>query len=381
MPRRFDPENLIFRYPEGASEEEKETMRKEAEPKVDAIKEMLYADFEMEKEPWQEQMIKEVSEKTMEFFKQELGLQVRSIEAENVHILDVESMGQELQIETERFMMGEAHLGKDIILSSDILKSPYPKLEFLETLIHEHVHNEEFVKMAKISLLKGLGEDMEIVAPERKGMTILKRDTYPPEFRFLAIDEGVTEIMAKKIFHFIVQNNPKYQRELDKKFSKIDEKVGREELFATWGIRAYDIDDVEVKEEKNGRKEYTWHWTFSYPAEQDLISFIVIEISKAKPEKYRNPDEAFNLFLRAQYRGELSPLGKEIDSTFGKGTFRLISAIPTWRGQDNLIARNALQFLRLPPEKRDPKLAEKYIFGPYKDDFRKYLSKQKLRKK
>lgn len=378
MPRRSGPENLVFRYPDGASEDKKQEIRRETfEAKgSDGVHEMFCADFEVEKEPWQEDMIKEVNEKMVKFFRDELDLEIEPFNFEDIHILDIERIKAELGLEGEALARGRYSFLHGVVINWD---RSLNRLKFLNVLIHELSHRGEFKKIAEVTLSEEFGENAgkKDLAVERGGMAILKRNKYPVEFRFVAIEEGVTEITTKCILHSVVKDNPKYQKELDEKFAKLDEKISRKELFRIWGLMAYDINDVDITKSDDGLKKiYEWSQKGVYLAEQDLISFIVSKIAADKPKTYQSPYEVMSLFFRAQFRGELLPLAKEVDGVFGKGTFRLLSSIPAVY-PINHIAKNALQFLKLPSEKRDPELAKKYIFGPNEDDFEKYLKKQK----
>jgi len=376
---------MVFRYPNNATEERKKAIRTEGlhdwneDLDSNIIPELKN---EKNKEPWQEKAIDDINVEIRKYFHDELDLNVDGIDSEHVHIFEPNDMTAVMQGLKRRITgpIQATAFRKHIIMTSELNKPNLKKLQFTKVLIHEALHTQEFQKIADASIETGVGS-LEVVSAERKGLGISGK-TIPPQWRFEGIGEGLVELMSKKILHSIVSNNEEYEEELNRKFSSIDQKVGRDAAFKHFGLRTYDLEDVEVL---NEGKEYKWTEVGTYFYEQSLVLFIATRLSKAKPEKYKTIDEALKLFLRGLYRGELLPLGKEIDAVFGKGTFRLLSSIPGYRGTGggiNGIAKNAQKFLNLPTEERNPEIARKYIFGSAnEEDFEKYLKARNRREK
>lgn len=376
MPEQPIPENIVFRYPKSASEKRKAEIKAEG---LDDLKRGLdipklpELQREIPFEEWQKEILTKVNELVADFFRSEIGLNIGTIDLSHIHILKPEDLSSALKIPANR-ARGAQRAGH-IFLSSDLNKADFPKVEFSKVLIHEILHSKIFLKIAEIIVTK-YWQQVKVVAPERQGLTILKRKEYPPQHHFSGVDEGLTEILRKKIYHHLINEVPSLKEEQEQKFAPIDTKISRDELFKVRGINSYDIEDIKV--ERDGQDtHYEWKEKGAYLAEQDLIQFVSSGIARANHAKYKNPSQAINLFFKAQYKGELSPLIKAIDRTFGKGSSRVIAAVMPWHeGGQNPQARNAIQFLRLPPSRRDPNIAMQYLFDGHSDDFSKWLKSQ-----
>lgn len=387
MPKELIPENIVFRYPEDASDEDKKKIREEGlemQGELD-LKEFPELNSEVEKEEWQQEIIEKVNREIVKYFKEELDLSVEPFKSKNIHILPPEKL-LEMMSKLGREDMPQEFRGtafkNNILLSSDLNSDPHPKFEFTRVLIHEYLHKGAFRKYARMPIGPSW-MNMEGVMPEREGLANVKRGTYPLKWRFKAIDEGLTELLAKKILHNVVDGNEMFREELNKRFTKVDKKISRDRLFETWGVNAYDIEDLETI--RDGEDTiFEWTRVGVYKDEQDLIMLLAREIKNAHPEKYKNIDECIMTFLKAQNRGELLPMSKDIDTTFGKGTFRLLASIRTMYNNEgrNDIARNAITYLRLPPERRRLEDAKQYIFGEYyADEYEKYLAQRNQEEK
>jgi len=374
------PENLVFRYPKGASDERKQEIQEEAldhSSKEFNLEEFPELRKELKKEPWQMDVIDKVDEKIREYFRDKLDLDLLKIKPENIHILepsDLNAIAGTLEGEEVEGAAAFAHQ-EHIFLPSTLNKSNLPKIDFTDILIHEYLHTRGFRKIAEVSFEQD-SEQEKVVASERQGFSFLNKGQHPPEFYFKALDEGVNARLTTEIFYSILTDDPYYKEEIDAKFSKFDSKISRDEIFKILGVRAYSVEDVDVEKNKDGIG-YNWTITDSYAYEQELIDFLCHKIVENKPEKFKNADQVLNLFFRASCRGELLPIAKEIDSVFGKGTFRLLAAIPTAERlpEPNIIVENVFRFLNLPAEQRDPEFARKFIFTQSPKEFEKYLKK------
>jgi hypothetical protein len=368
-------ENVVFRYPEGSSEQRKKEIRDEVhEDTGDEFKEYPnLSQIEIAKDGWRKEIIVKTNAVVNEYVKEELGLELEELPESRIHMLKPDDFPEVLDV--SRYSRGVQRKGH-VFISSEIMREEEPKLEFAKILIHEVLHTKIFQKFSEIPVTNGL-HTIKVVAPEREGMSSVKRNRYPIERNFEGISEGLTQLLTKKIFHRLVNSDPYFREELTAKFRNIERKITRQELFSQLGADAYDTEDVEVKR-LGDRTEYAWTQRGAYHAEQDLVKFICEKISGEKPKKYASPNSVLALFSKAEMKGDLLTIGREIDQVFGKGSYRLIASVPAWHEEgNNTYAINAIRFLNLPQEKRDPKIAQHYIFGRKQDEFEKYLRRSR----
>lgn len=317
------PENIRIRYSKGFSEQKKQYVESE-------VWEDLSTEIDLEKGPelknerekteWQKKAIQDASREIRLYFKEELDSDVPEIDIDKVHILKPYDFwkvckGLKRDIPEGSEMVGSGF--KDhIFLSTAYERQEAPQVRFIKTLIHEALHQRVFKKMAEVDV-----HGMKVVGPEREGLTVLQKGKYSFRWDFQAIDEGLTEMVSKQIFHRLVKANPKYEDAVDELFASADEKIDRDELFSMWGANMYDVRDCKITPTEGGDSKYEWKIGGTYLDEQFLIRDMATDISRADPEKYPSSDDALKLFLNAQYRGELLPLAKAIDKRFGKGLF------------------------------------------------------------
>lgn len=73
-------------------------------------------------------------------------------------------------------------------------------------------------------------------------------------------------------------------------------------------------------------KDYVYH---SYFKQRQVLQFVLDEILKLFPEKYKNQEQVFLEFSKAAYTGRVLPLSDIVNETFGKGGFRLLGMMKT----------------------------------------------------
>lgn len=65
--------------------------------------------------------------------------------------------------------------------------------------------------------------------------------------------------------------------------------------------------------------------TFGYRNERIVLNYIIDKILESHPEEFPDRDAVFDLFLRAHFQGDLKPLAKAIERTFGSDALRNIA--------------------------------------------------------
>lgn len=380
MKERFSgiPENVRIHYSRDVSDSRKREIESEVQrdlaAEIDPTK-VPEIKNECEKQAWQGKAIADAGFEIKSFFSQALDLDIPEIDPDKVHVLKAPDLQQVCRrLKMPKVEAQGACFRGAILLSADYENHRSPRTGFIRTLIHEALHQRAFKKMAEMDF-RGTG----VVAEGRTGLSMREeKQGLVNEWSFVALDEGLTAFLEKTIFHNLLTNNPAYTELADELFAKVDKKIDRKTLFSFMGMNSYDVADCEVAK-REGKETYNWEISGAYLDEQELIFQVAGNILKADPGKYKDFDDVLGLFLRAQYRGEMSPLAKAVDKTFGRGSFLLLAAIPRVHNPEgvNPIVRNVRKFLGLPLDKRDPELARKYIFGGDSPMYLRYLKARK----
>jgi len=77
-----------------------------------------------------------------------------------------------------------------------------------------------------------------------------------------------------------------------------------------------------------GKEKGDWK-AVSYSSQRDVLNYVCAEIQKQFPQQFKNPDEVYNLFLRAHFTGRLLLIARLVEKTFGEGSFRLLGNMGT----------------------------------------------------
>ena len=62
----------------------------------------------------------------------------------------------------------------------------------------------------------------------------------------------------------------------------------------------------------------------SYPRQRAILSFVVSEIQEEFSKKYKANEDVSLEFLKAFFTGYLLPIARLVETTFGKGSFRVL---------------------------------------------------------
>jgi hypothetical protein len=79
-------------------------------------------------------------------------------------------------------------------------------------------------------------------------------------------------------------------------------------------------EDEQKEKFKNGKG-------FGYPRQREILKTLIDKIYGKNPGKFKNKDEVFDLFAEGAVTGNILPLGRVIEKTFGKKTLRKIGEL------------------------------------------------------
>lgn len=192
------------------------------------------------------------------------------------------------------------------------------KLKFMRIVLHEMLH---FKSYNAWQAAEGAS-----ATSYRVGLVIHKigeRGQY-----FNNLNEAVTEELAKRLFGGIA-DHPIFEQER-RQTKKI---IGRTERIETEGRDFIPKDDIvyarreggktwkeKLKDFFTGKKEF--FFTFSYGRERAVLNALIDKLFEKNQDKFKEREEVFNLFVTGYMTGNIMPLGRLIEKTFGKGTLR-----------------------------------------------------------
>ncbi len=194
------------------------------------------------------------------------------------------------------------------------------KLTVFKMVVHELVHMKSYNAM---QLKRGFDDDT-LVTDYRSGLETLARDIDVDDHYFKLINEAVTESLAIEIFHQ-AKTNPMFAPDLS------------DSTNITHSLPAHDVyqnpDTYYVKEERTypdgqeGNEDLvmTHKTVFGHGYGEERMSLnILIDKIMDHHSEYKDRQEVFDLFAQAVLQGNMMPLARVIEGTFGRGTFRIL---------------------------------------------------------
>ena len=243
-----------------------------------------------------------------------VGVESYDIPYENYHIIPSELFNG---IESSRAIASSNHRRQGMLFNSEYSrKNP---LNFGIAAFHETLHLKSHFSIQ-------VNEDGKriIVAPYRTGVEVssfLKNpDKGDYHVHFAGLHEAIVAEAEKRCVSKLLAL-PEFEKErewlssdlaLERK-KKIAEKKGVSQEEIIW-VGEKNEADCEI---------------VSYPILRDVLNYVCAEIQKEFPDKYENDDEVFKAFLKAHFTGQLLPIARLVEKTFGEGSFRLLGNMGT----------------------------------------------------
>ncbi len=200
----------------------------------------------------------------------------------------------------EEFSRGEHGTGAHSTKEGSILADRNASdIDFAKTIFHEITHMKSY---SAIQFVPGEG-----FKTYRSGLEVVSRD-------------------GKKVYFFDLQEA--IVSTLEKKF--YDEAVSKSELFQ---------DEAEAL--KREQKEPG----FFRAEEREKLDALIEQLWEKNQDTFSGKEEILDLFIRAHVTGNLLPVGRLVEKTFGKGSFRKIG--------ENILEDNRPSSLQAQEEHRE----------------------------
>jgi hypothetical protein len=294
--RNSSAQRVVGNIPEA---EKKQILRDMGERFNDQTFEDL-KDKEREKRSEELQIIGLANEVTNEV-RRKYGLEDIDIPSDNIHVIDQEAWPPEEKGRAFHNSMFQAVL----------LREEQAKTVFLETVFHEMIHFKSYNALQVSS-----GENPEL-DEYRLGLIIHTRDG--KEKNFTNLNEAVTEEVTKRYVPKLF-NNPIFAEELEQTRLVRDRN---QKAVTSSGEPLFD-DDTFYAQEKLAHIETEG---FSYQLERKNLNLLIDKIFKRNIDKFQDREEVFEVFAKGMLTGNILPVGRLIETTFGKGTLRHIGEL------------------------------------------------------
>lgn len=227
------------------------------------------------------------------------GLASFSVPAENIHVVEGKPQFTDQFVEEE----GDAFYK---MTAENICIGTLPLMPFAHRVVHElrHMKGYNVLQVVEVDGSNGRHFNLEIY---RAGLISRSRNGKGEAFRSLeeAIVEEDTARLLKEVFAHPVflQERQQTARLLSRYFKK-----GRTN---SQGFYYAHLDGTEVR-----------GYSPAYIDERKALKLLLQKIAAKNPQTFSTTDEIFEVFARASMQGNMLPVARLIDKTFGKGSFK-----------------------------------------------------------
>lgn len=227
---------------------------------------------EREKTPEELEIISIVNDATNQIL-EKYDLEKFDIPPENIHV-----MKRSIALKIYEFLSLSKRQG-DFSQSSEAgeIIDPASKMELAKAALHEVIHFKSYNAIQKEMDEKGW------LGPYRVGLEVHSRDGKNVYFK--SLNEAVTEELTVRTLPQIVEK-------------------------------------PVLQDEKNKINSYP-----SYEKEREYLNDLIDVILKENKDKFKDRDEVFEIFSKAMMTGNILPLGRLVEKTLGKGSFRRIGKL------------------------------------------------------
>lgn len=254
----------------------------------------------------------------------EYGLEDFDIPPQNIYVIEEEHWPEDLK--------GSAFYNS--IIQGVAIRETLSKTGFLKKTLHEMLH---FKSYNALQITTG-GEDEDRELQEyRSGLVVAQRDGR--DVYFVSLNEAVTEELAMRLLTQLPDKSI-FQEEIEQTKKIMDSypnatSRGGDPLFDDETIYA----KIEEEEPKNWRESIGRKFGFSEgrkkiitekftrKEEREMLNVLIEKIKMKNESGFKNKEEVFDIFARGYLTGNILPLVRLVDKTFGKGTMRKIGEL------------------------------------------------------
>ena len=282
---------------------------------------------EREKTPEQIEIIRFVDKITNEFLAS-CGLSAKSVPVENIHLIDPADFKNR---NNNNVGVYSPEL-QAITFSADVAEI---NIVFVRNLIHEMLHAKAF---SSVDIVSDDGSD---VSDRRVGFAVMPRsdrkdipgDVAEDGFLFHRLNEAITELVTELIM-----------RENAEEFES--SPLFADDIKQTRGLRLEALgilDDVYYIGKTE--EDELFGFGFGYERERELLVELVQKLYSRNQTTFSDPVEVFDLFKAGAIGGNILPVARLIEKTFGPGSFKELGIVTASRHDDPEQADPFVEFI------------------------------------
>ncbi|RJQ34692.1 hypothetical protein C4568_02060 [Candidatus Parcubacteria bacterium] len=182
---------------------------------------------------------------------------------------------------------------------------PQNDLDFTYLVTHELLHFKSY-GASQIPVNDQTRLDMQY----RVGLYLNSRDE--SEVLFGPLDEAITEMLTKQIVQEKLKNDLRFAG-----IGQLTDQIVRHKRDDLRNAGVPESDVLFLDANGDGRR-------YTYIEGRQAVDMLIDKIFEKNLARFKNREEVFDVFARAKFSGNILPLGRLIDTTFGSGTFRKI---------------------------------------------------------
>ncbi|MFA7192196.1 MAG: hypothetical protein WC089_02780 [Candidatus Paceibacterota bacterium] len=249
--------------------------------------------------------------------RQKYGLENFDVPPDNIHVVSDEKWSDEKN--TAYFNSG---------MQGVVMRENFSNLAFTAKVFHEMLHFKSY------NALQITNVEKPELSEYRLGLTVQTRDG--DKIYFTNLNEAVTEEITKRTVLKILDNKlfideVNQTKEIISKHPQAIIEPGKP-LFNEDTFYAETQNRKSLREAVGrlvGKKYNTIINTerFTYKQERKILHTLVDKIYQKNTEKFKDKEEVLEVFFKGMITGNILPLGRLVDETFGADTFRKIGEL------------------------------------------------------
>lgn len=256
---------------------------------------------EVEKTPEQIEVINLVN-KASDNFLSSLGLPAFTVPPENIHVVK--------EFENDGDLGGRFFADQQLA----VVAEGRNLIEFANFVTHELLH---FKSYGVMQLTPGQ-ETLDF--QYRGGFSAHSRDSQQPFFR--TVDEALTELATQRVLEGLKKEKPSVLAKEIQVTEFLSQPIPPHERERFLFVESLPPDHP-MRENGKTLQTHEYH----YPEDRASLDMLVEKLFEKNSNQFSNKEEVLNLFLKGKFQGNFLQVGKLIDSTYGKGTFRNLGII------------------------------------------------------
>jgi len=233
------------------------------------------------------------------------GLKPLDVPPENMHIF-----GNNLSLDGSE--IGGIFLPPDQLT---IVREGRSLIEFADFVAHELIHFKSF---GAVQVPSG-ADDLDF--EYRSGFSAHSRDGKRSFFH--AIDEALTEQLSKGLVESLKTSGNSLLADEVEEMQRVLAEYGQNPEFATDVMTARYLEDGHPM--KGRYNVMATHYI--YQEERAILNSLIDKIFSKNSGRFTTKEEVFDLFAKGKLQGNFLGIGKVIERTFGKGTFRKLGEV------------------------------------------------------